>query len=263
MTLFEALLDLARRLTMVREGTATAVAATSITDSSKQFANGELIEGTLYLIETTPRAVRITGNAGDKINFASLSPAPGAGVSYAVASPDYPLDVLIQSINAAVRDLYAVPLRDSTLTTDSTKSEYDLPSGVFDLLRVEIETPANYSVWGPAPTYYAESHYWHELNGKLIFLPGCEPRTDDLTIRLTYRDRPAAISSMTAVIPEGIDPELLLWKATAHALRWGLQKYGQDPDRRIVDRLNEAQQEIARRGGNKRNWQPAVKLGAW
>jgi hypothetical protein len=261
MTLFEALLDLARRLTTTREGNATAVATTYIEDSNKAFGVDEYNNGTLFLKDTTPRFLTVTDTTAVRLTFATTT-APAAGVGYAVVNRDYPLDVLLGAINAAVKDLYAEVGEDDTLDTDGSLTDYALPSGVSDILTVEVETPVPSLVYGPGPTYFVEHHHWHEVDGELRFIPGTQPRLDDRAIRLTYRVRPADLDAADDDLPL-VDYELMLWKAVAHALRWGLQKYGQDPDRRIVDRLNEAQQEIARRGGNKRTYQKAVRLGAW
>jgi len=261
MNLFTALVDLARRLTNVREGNATAVAATYIDDANKALGVDEYNSGVLFLKDTTPRWLTVTDTTATRITFATTT-APSAGVGYAVVNRDYPLDILLGSINAAIKDLYAETAEDDTLDTNSSLAAYTLPTGVSDVLKVEIETPVGIMYYLPGPTYFAENHHWHEVDGELRFMPGMEPRFDGKAIRITYRVRPADLDAAADELPL-VDYELLLWKAVAHALRWGLKKYGQDPDRRVAESLNEAQQEIARRGGNKRNYQKAVRLGAW
>ena len=262
MNLFTASLELARRLTTTREGAATATATTYIDDTTKAIGVDEYNDGTIWIDDTTQRMLAITDTTATRITFAALAGAPTAGVRYAIANRDYPLDVLTAGINAAVRDLHARTAEDETLDTVSGQSEYTLPAGVSRVLRVEVETPVESVYIGPSGTYYAEHNYWHEIGSVLRFTPGTEPRSDGYAIRLTYRVEPVALVDADDEIPN-IDYELMLWKATAYALRWGLQRYGQDPDRRVVDRLNEAQQEIARRGGNKRLYQTATKLGNW
>jgi hypothetical protein len=262
MNLFDALLDLARRLTTTREGTATAVNVAYIDDTTKTLGVDEYKAGTLFLKAATPKTLTITANTANRVSFATQPAAPAAGVGYAIINRDYPLDVLMSAVNASIKDLHAAIAEDETLDTDRTVDTYTLPAGVSDLLRVDVETPIPNAYYGPGATHFVQHHSWHEVDGELRFVPGAQPMTDDLAIRLTYRVRPDDLDDAADELPM-LDYELLLWKATAHALRWGLQKYGQDPDRRVVDRLNEAQQEIARRGGNKRTYQKAVRVGHW
>ena len=262
MILFQALLELARRITTTREGNATAVNVAYIDDSNKAFGVDEYNNGTIFLKDTAPKWLAIVDTTATRISFATQAGAPSAAVGYMVINRDYPVDLLLGGINAAIKDTYPQSAEDATLTTDSSKSDYTLPAGVSDLLKVEVETPVGNMFYLPGPTYFAENQHWHEVDGELRFIPGKEPRTNDFAIRLTYRARPVDLAAAADELPL-VDYELIIWKAVAHCLRWGLQRYGQDPDRRVTDRLNEAQQEIARRGGNKRTYKTAIKLGDW
>lgn len=262
MNLFTATRDLAKRIGVTREGSATGVNVAYIDDSNKAFGVDEFNAGTLWLDDTTPKMLTVTDTTATRISFATQASAPTAGVRYTIANRDYPLDQLTQAINAAIMEMYARTDQDSTLDTVNGQEDYTLPSGVSRVLRVEVETPAQSVYIGPSGTYFAENNYWQEINGILRFFEGLQPRSDGYAIRITYRKTPAALTAAADSVPD-IDNELMLWKAAAHALRWGLQMYGQDPDRRVVDRLNEAQQEITRRAGNKRLYQTATKFGAW
>lgn len=251
MNLFTATLELARVLADIREGNATAVAATSITDSSSAFANGLYQGGTLWLHDTPPVTKVIELSGGDKITFASGT-VPTASVRYSVSRKDYPLDMLRQSINMAVEELRN-DVTESTLTSVAEQLSYSI--SVAGLVKVEVED----AYW---PGDYHTHHHWKEVGTALRFKPGYEPGKDGLNIRLTSPTVHTALTADSDVLPT-MDVRLMIWRAATHALRWGLGMYGQDPEKHIVERLNEAQSEVTRRGGNKILLRRSAIYGGW
>ena len=251
-SLFDTTLDLARRLTAVHEGNATAVAATSITDSGAGFVNGLFQGGTLWLHDTVPVTKLVELSGADKVTFATGT-VPTAAVRYSLAGRDYPRDILKQAINQTVSELRA-GVTETTLVSVADQLAYTIT--LFDILTVEVEdafTPGEYHL----------HQGWHEVETQLRFMPGCEVELDGLNIRITTRKAHATLTLDADVIPAHIDYELLVWKATTHALRWGLEQYGQDQAKRVPERLNEAQTEVARRGGNKRLLNRTTIKGGW
>jgi len=290
--------QLAERISSVRTGSVAAspaptASSIAIENDWLSFVSGELEGGTIWMQAIyTPaeppedpqkgRGVvsKIVSNTASVINLLPLRDdyLPVATSILYVANRDYPLDILSQALNGAVRDLVQWKMFDASLASVANQLDYDVPyensdfgPGRIDIDRVEVELEEI----GGEKHYQVHQHWDQEVPGTLHFAEGFAPAEDGREIRLTYRVRASEeigleyisvsgdIWSYAPGGPYSIDPELLLWKAAANALRWGLGIYGTDSSRRIVERLNEAQQEIARRAGNKRISHRDTVLGNW
>ncbi|MDI6696837.1 MAG: hypothetical protein QME21_17450 [Anaerolineales bacterium] len=226
-TLFTATLELAKVLGYVLSSVATADGGNGLNliDSARVVeAEGFWNGGTLWITSGDQ-----AGNSRKVRNFYQyiglftwLEPLAGqvvTGTSYSVISADWPKEMLIQFINQALQDMGDVPAIDTSLTTANT-ARYALPSGVYNIKRVEIAE--NVSSAYP----YIRWLNWREIDGYLEFdLQSPEPGR---TIRLTYEAKHATVSSDASIISDYVDLRLLVWSAAVHAWRWRLQRVGGD-----------------------------------
>ena len=162
-TLFNATLQLATRLKVLRVSTATGGDASSVLDTKRTEANDTFNEGTVWIITDAGGAsaapegewARVSdfANTGGDITIATLTAAIASGDTYAVAGGRYPLDVLISAINNEIIK-HKIPRYDTTsLDIVAGQSEYDLPVGITGAnLRGVYEstsTDSNDNQWTP------------------------------------------------------------------------------------------------------------------
>lgn len=226
-TLFNATLELAKVLGYVISSTTTADGSTTtLIDSARvtevdDFWNG----GTLWITSGTysgnSRKVTDFLNSIGMFTFSpALAGAPGTGNTYSVINGDWPKEMLIQFINQALQDMGDVPAIDTSLTTTANTARYALPSGVYNIKRVEIEE--NISSAYP----YIPWLLWREIDGYLEF--DLQYPEAGKTIRLTYEAKHATVSSDASIISNYVDLRLLVWSAAVHAWRWRMQRVGGD-----------------------------------
>jgi len=162
-TMFNATLQLAQMLGVVRVSTATGGDTTSCIDSKRSEVDDAFNGGTVWIITDAGGAsaapegefsrVSDFANTGGDITIAAVTAAIASGDTYGVASGRYPLDVLISAINNEIIK-YKIPRYDITsLDIVASQSEYDLPSGITgDNLRGVYEatsTDSNDNQWTP------------------------------------------------------------------------------------------------------------------
>jgi hypothetical protein len=236
-TLASATLDTAKLITRVRIGTATGGSTTTLVDTARTEPADHWNEGVIWFLSgnNSGKSARITDYAsGGTFTFATQSGACAAGDRYAAIPGDYPQDVLRWAVNQALKlDFPGPPAENVTLTTTADQEDYTLPSGVYNLLRVEIATNTE------APYEYAVHHHWKEMSGELRFDTGMAPADDDLIVRLIYSVPPAELTTDTTAIDDRIHPEALAWSAAVHALRYRVELTEEDKPH-VVRKLNEA-----------------------
>ncbi len=139
-TMFNATLQLAQRLGIVRVSTATGGTTSTLLDTKRTEIDDAFNPGgTVWLITDAGGAsaapegefpvVTDFAKTGGVIT-ATFTVAPASGDTYGVAGGDFPLDVLISAINNEIIK-YKQPLWDLTsLDITNAKSEYDLPTGI-------------------------------------------------------------------------------------------------------------------------------------
>jgi len=162
-TLFNATLQLAQALGVVRVSTATGGDATSILDTKRTEADDTFNGGTAFIITDAGGAsaapegefsrVSDFANSGGDITIAAVTAAIALGDTYAVAGGRYPLDVLISAINNEIIK-HKIPRYDTTsLDIVAGQSEYTLPVGITgDNLRGVYEstsTDSDDNQWTP------------------------------------------------------------------------------------------------------------------
>lgn len=129
-TLFDAVLALGRKLQGLRSGTADSGSATTCVDSDRFEVNDFWNKGT-FLNITNSEWSRISGFVASTgtFTFAAIT-ATDTNDRYAAIVPRYPLDALIEAINAVLQEI-EYPDEDSTsLDTIDNTTEYTLPVGI-------------------------------------------------------------------------------------------------------------------------------------
>lgn len=211
-TFYEALAEVAKSLTDMRTGTATGGNTTTLIDTGLSEPNDYFNFGSLFIEQTVPVIRQITdwNSTTCTFTFAALSGAVVAGTPYAAIDEKYPLDVLKNAVNTALRvDAGKIMVYDETLTAVDDQERYDLPAGVSDIRRVEI---------GTEDDTWENNHYWVEEAGVLRFYGGL-PSEDD-TIRLHYVSNHAALADLDDEVNAQIPWELVINSAIVHALMW-------------------------------------------
>lgn len=184
-TLNEATLALARVLGDVFSGVAdTGGSTTTLEDESLKAKVGSLQDGTLWFLSGDLDGVctRVEKHSAGKLTFPAQGIKPD-GLRYAVTKPQFPKHLLEQAMGLALGELPEHTLEDLTLVTVANQEEYTLPTGVFNLVAVEIASSAT------APYQYVESLHWRETaGGKLRFISGWQPVIAGFKMRISYND---------------------------------------------------------------------------
>lgn len=236
-TLFTAILSLAKVLGYVRSSTTTgAGTTTTLVDSTRTEVDDFWNDGTLFITSGTyannSRKITDFVKASGTFTFSpALAGAPGSGVSYSVINGDWPREMLMQFVNQALQEFGSVPSTDVSLTTIKNTSSYTLPSGVYNVKRVEIGEDSS-------DAYpYIPWLMWREIGGKIEFDGGIPD--EGKKIRLWYEAPHAEVTSDASSISNYVDLQLLVWSAAVHAWRWRLQRVGGDRPM-FVQMFNEA-----------------------
>jgi hypothetical protein len=152
-TLFDATLETARRLGIVKSSIATTGTSTTVVDTVSRLEEDDYWnEGTIWITEDAGGESAAPEGQYSKISdfdqtsatatIKTLTAAVAANDAYAIGQPKYPLDLLISSVNTVLTGIY-VPVWNSTaLDTASNQTEYTLPTTIFrgNLLEVGIQT---------------------------------------------------------------------------------------------------------------------------
>lgn len=119
---------------------------------------------------------------------------------------------MIDAINNALYDIGGNTQIDETLDVVDDQTEYDLPSGVYNVVKIEVANSAAHN------DNYHEIERWHEANGKLYF-PEELKYTAGNTIRIYYNAVPDAVEDNTDTIANDI-PLPLLTAVAAYHYHW-------------------------------------------
>ena len=246
-TLFESTLDLVRVLTSVKEGAATANGTTAtLIDSSMgtDYPDDHWNNGTIWVplrgaVAAQYKRVTDFVQTSYTLTFDALTTSIASGDAYRVAPKEFPLSILIQKVNAALRSLGPLPTV-TTISAVANQLEYtNTTSTIFDeeIIAVEIGT-GSVNPYGWTPHYH-----WSQVMEsprKFKFHYGYEP-AEALPMAITYLKPHSEISVETAVINAAVDPERLKWSAALECWRWK-QKQQHGNDGTIKEALVEAGQ---------------------
>jgi hypothetical protein len=213
MALFDAILNLADILGVTDAGIASAAGATTLTCASVAYPNDWFNDGTMFITTGTAAsksAIISDSTSAGVFTFATMSPAPAAAAHFVVARPLYTRAELVRAVNVALQQLGPLVDDDETLTAVTDQEEYDLPTGVSRVLRVEVATSLT------APYNYQENQYWKEIEGHLRFKPALT--TTSMKIRLYYEyDHPRVEADADSILGN-LETSLVAYKAAFWAL---------------------------------------------
>lgn len=236
-TLAEMTERVAKEISEVLTGTATAGATTSITDTvNLTQSNGYWDKGTVWIKsgDHAGKTAIVTGFSLNKLTFSAFGTTVGT-CRYSVARAIFPYHVLMQSVNNALDEI-RVTESDNSLEGDGETLEFSLPAGVAKVFEVEI-LQAGYS-----PAYPYPSHHWRERGGKIKFDYGYVPGDGD-TLVLYYKAHHDELTTYSDTIHEDVDEEWLKWKACEHALYWGIKQYQNAKEYRLEELMNKAMEK--------------------
>jgi hypothetical protein len=242
--LFDATLALAKVLMPVKEGSASGAGAagkTTLVDTTRQepddyFHKANVAAGTIWLTsgtnDETSRALTDYTQSTGTFTFAAVTAQTAADETYSAAPIDFSRDELIGAINAARQTIGAVPQEytNSSYVTVADQMIYDLPTGVYNVKRVEIAQATS------SPYLWRIHNNWYEINNDIVFNEESQPGSSDYLIRLTYVVPPSDLTTDAGEISNYVHIDVLKWVAAVHALR---QKRN---DKKYTTLLNEALQ---------------------
>lgn len=235
-TLADLTLSVARQVTEVTDGTATAGTTSSLTDTSLTQANGTFTNGTLWIRSGTHagKVFTVTSHLAGVLSFATVTGAIAAGVRYSlIPETPYPYKQIVAAINSAMDDDRAFILaEDATLTGDGETLEFSLPEGVYNVVKVTQHDP------GDTTTRFISTH-WREQGGKLRFDNGVPP-FDGWVLHLWSQTRHAEFTTYSDQLDASLNAEWIKWRACVDLYLWAMRKYHTDPPMKVEELLNMA-----------------------
>lgn len=239
-TVFDISLKIAREVGDVIEGTATGGSTGTLVDSSLTTHTDDYFNGGTLWIKSGTHAGKVflvtDYVSGGTASFATVTGAIVAGVRYAMTRGAYPFDKMVSAIQGALDDTY-VEGHDYSLTGDGQMLDFSLPSGVYNVMRVESVT---------SDGVRTGSNHWKEVNGVLRFDYGYPPYADD-TLHLYYKKAHDELTGYDTTISNEINLDWLRYRAAQELLWWGVGVYGSNIEYRIEERMNKIITELKTR----------------
>lgn len=246
-TLFDAMLDVVRKLGVTFEGKATGGTTTVINDQDA--ASNDLIYqigywkgGTAFIFRTTDGLApqgevtgiqNNSGVTGGTVIF-NLNPALTAVVQsgdyYAVTNRRYTRFSVQAAVNTALQDLGVIPVTDiSSLTVADDTTEYTLPVGAgLDLREVWVQTNADVS-----------NYRWRKLQGWTVDKKAAgvgetlilsRQEESGMILKLVYMAAHAELTTPSDVIDEAIHPDRVIYPAIVNLLMGRMGRRGRDSE---------------------------------
>lgn len=237
-TLVQVMLEVARTIGFVYEGTSTSVTTSSLTDTGLEVAADHYVGGTLWILSGTQQngqCVKVRTHDGNTVTFTALSGTFTTNVSYALATADYTKLQLKQAVLDALRYEETL-MKNDTLTVIANTEQYTLPTGVENVYAIQIAKNES------EPYVFTEHYYWHEYDGKLIFSPGRQPLQEDRIIRLWYLGSHGEIAETGSIEPT-ISMRWLIWKSIETLYRRNYMYLVKNAPEQI-ELLNEAKENV-------------------
>jgi hypothetical protein len=204
-TLFDVMLETARLSGILRSGSGTYGGADPVTgykymtDTTRLEKEEYFTGGTLFFKTTKlfTKIMKYTQTSG-RLYFGSTV-AVTANQPYSATNTD-PY-ALIEAVNSALTHMGTHTKVDETLSSDTTSTEYTLPTGVSNLVRVEYSVGDSYN----------PQLSWREIEGKLYTY---SPFKEAGTVRLYYNTLHPYVEDADDVISDAYNYNRLAWTAT-------------------------------------------------
>jgi len=209
-TLNDALVALARYVLPIQEGAATSGAVTYLADNVRVAADEQFNNGVIFFLTGTfagtYAVVTDYDVATGKFTFASVS---GAGIAtgtlYMACAliSGANLYHMIGAINQALASIGDVLDEDTTLTTVDTQESYDLPTGVFNVQKLEIARSTD------EPYNWDNHSHFKEINDDLRIPYQYACLGTGYPMRLTYLAPHSTLDGATDPISNNVNKEWL------------------------------------------------------
>lgn len=213
----------ASELKTLRQGTVTTAGINSIVDSLRTEATNYWQYGPFWVLYANNGAApsgeyqNVSSSGGGTISLAgSLSATAPVGSTYAVGRRRYPLDIIIEQINAAYQELGHLPQTDTSLVTLANTTQYTIPQAAREvLLQVWIQTQivyANVKGWIQIP------HGQWRQERDTLYLP--QLSAYPYMIKLVYGAPGSMLVNYSDTISDYVHPARIIYKAAANVLMW-------------------------------------------
>lgn len=242
-TLFDLTLELARCLGTLSEGIATGGSQSTIADSVERTeADDYWNNGSAWITYDVGGAgaapqgeygyISDFANTGGVITLRSnLTAGVASGDRYAIATPRYPLHLLIQKTNESFGVIEKTDL--STVTIASSQLEYSLPSDVLELKEVWIQADADVNNWQRVYDWYVHKSDTGTAD-KLIL---ARQHSAGYLVKLVYTTYHQVLRVATDKLDDSIHEKKIVYSAAVGCLLWRKAKVG-DSDSSVNDLLN-------------------------
>jgi len=232
-TLAELIYEAASQMDVVTEGTATGGSTNTIIDTNdRNEAESTWLGGTAVItydagaLGAAPQweygVISAFTDIGNIITLRSaLTQAVVAGDKYAIWKKRYPLNLMIQSVNKALRYLGKIPIIDiTTIETAGNKTEYTLPGAATLDLR---------KVWFQARTGDSDDNDWSEIKGFDTQLTGTGTASKLITpyqlpaghdLKLLYVSYHQKMTAYNSQLSEFVHMNRVIYRAAYYALKY-------------------------------------------
>jgi len=226
-SLARVMLDVARHVTGVVEGTAQSGTTSTLVDTILTQTAGYWKGSALFLNceEATPSNDIVTPvlRFGEgTLTFATQTAPVTSATCYALVNPEFTVNEIKQAVLSILRQR-PVEYVDETMTAASGTLEYTLPAGVSGIRRMIVDGTIN--------------QHWREQNGELVFLKA--PADGVISI---YYYIPQGTIALTTTVNAKYDYDWLKWSAVVNLLRMKVQRVHKD-NPILMELLNEAKTE--------------------
>lgn len=219
-TLNDALLALARYVLPKHAGVATSGTTNTLTDATFVQANDQFNSGVIFFrsgsFANQYAVITNYASPGGGFSFVDIG-APGisAGNQYEAVALHSGMNLydMISAINQALAVCGDVMQENTALTTVNGQESYDLPSGVYNVKKVEIARNTT------TPYRWMQSTHWHEINDDIRFESQFAYFGDSYVIRLTYLAPHDTLTDYDDVINQQVNPEWLKYTACINLMR--------------------------------------------
>jgi hypothetical protein len=223
-TLAQAMLEAARFVGIVHEGTATGGSTTTLVDTALSFGSGYFNGGTLWVLSGDNAGVCtpvVSQHANGTITISTQASACDSGNRYALATDKFTKAMLQQAVNYVLRRLDVTDIDTAHSASDGVATL----SGISNVRRV-------YTVDGDSKI---RNFHWKEIDGKIVF----DDSSLAETLEIWYVKSHGELSSDSGEIADDVHLDCLIASAAVYLWRNYLQKHKKD-DPTALDMLNEA-----------------------
>jgi hypothetical protein len=249
-TLSDILLSVAEYVLPIQRGVVTTgdtvTPFVTITDATFKQSPGQFTNGVLFFLTGTHagKFVVITdyNSTTGVFTFADVGASIVAGVQYAAFALKAGANLydLIASVNQSLREQAGhIRYKDATLLTITDEDEYTIPSGVSNIIKVEIARDT------AAPYNYEPFTHWDEEDG-LLKIPYQHMLSDaysaDHKVQITYMKKHATLDTYEDAIDPQINTNWLKFQSAINLIHTMANRGIGFEEFRVI--LDEAQQKV-------------------